>query len=279
MSPSRERRVANTARATGCAHWQQADAHCTAMCSWERLGLTCDTGSDDSDSEFAQRHSHAAVCVGSAVWIYGGFHGGALSDQLLELWPRDWSWRRRYAPGPPATVLHTMVSCLDQVILFGGLVQSEASSMATNQLWLLDTTQCAWSLPATQGEPPSARVGHAAAVASSQPDGAALMYVYGGYAPGTAEYLNDFTVLSLHTWAWSQPHISVDHCTPPLCSSATLTALGGGALLLLGGSQHKQVTDAAMLLESDGEAGLVLSRLGLDPNPNPNPNPNSNPNP
>ena len=139
------------------------------MCSWERLGLTCDTGSDDSDSEFAQRHSHAAVCVGSAVWIYGGFHGGALSDQLLELWPRDWSWRRRYAPGPPATVLHTMVSCLDQVILFGGLVQSEASSMATNQLWLLDTTQCAWSLPATQGEPPSARVGHAAAVASSQP--------------------------------------------------------------------------------------------------------------
>ena len=145
------------------------------MCSWERLDLTCDTRSDGSSSELAQRHSHAAVCVGSAVWIYGGFHGGALSDQLLELWPRDWSWRRRYASGPPATVLHTMVACLDKVILFGGLVQRESASMATNQLWLLDTTQCAWSLPATQGEPPSARVGHAAAVASSQPDGAALM--------------------------------------------------------------------------------------------------------
>ena len=145
------------------------------MCSWERLDLTCDNRSDGSSSELAQRHSHAAVCVGSAVWIYGGFHGGALSDQLLELWPRDWSWRRRYASGPPATVLHTMVACLDQVILFGGLVQRESASMATNQLWLLDTTQCAWSLPATQGEPPSARVGHAAAVASSQPDGAALM--------------------------------------------------------------------------------------------------------
>jgi len=171
------------ARSLGLARARAADRSATVMCSWERLGLTCDTRSDDSSSELAQRHSHSAVCVGSAIWIYGGFHGGALSDQLLELWPRDWSWRRRYASGPPATVLHTMVACLDQVILFGGLVQSEAASMATNQLWLLDTTQCAWSPPATQGEPPSARVGHAAAVASSQPDGAALMCArHGGYA-------------------------------------------------------------------------------------------------
>ena len=150
------------------------------MCSWERLSLACDSdGSSSSSSELSQRHSHAAACVGSTVWIYGGFHGGVLSDNLLELCSRDWAWRRRYASGPPATVLHTMDACGHQVILFGGLVQSEKASMATNQLWLLDTVQCTWSAPATQGEPPSARVGHAAAVASSQPDGAPLMYVHG----------------------------------------------------------------------------------------------------
>ena len=247
------------------------------MCSWERLDLTCDNRSDGSSSELAQRHSHAAVCVGSAVWIYGGFHGGALSDQLLELWPRDWSWRRRYASGPPATVLHTMVACLDQVILFGGLVQRESASMATNQLWLLDTTQCAWSLPATQGEPPSARVGHAAAVASSQPDGAALMcarrlrsltltltptpaltlsltptpallltrYVYGGYAPGPAEYLNDFAVplaADVERGHTLQPHVSE---AATLCISGALAA-------------HVDVVTAAHLRRPLHAAALLL---------------------
>ena len=150
-------------------------------CIWERPVLACDEPSPDegSSSELAQRHSHAGVRVGNAVWVYGGFHGGKLSDHLLELWPGDWSWRRRYAPGPPPTVLHTMVAYFQQVVLFGGLVQSEKVRMATGQLWLLDTTQCTWASPATQGEPPSARIGHAAALAHRD-DGTAQMFVYGG---------------------------------------------------------------------------------------------------
>jgi len=68
-------------------------------------------------------------------------------------------------------------------------------------------------------------------------------------------------VLSLHTWTWSQPHISVDHCTPPLCSSATLTALGGGALLLLGGSQHKQASGLIEMPHGHG-MGTAWARHG-----------------
>ena len=114
------------------------------MCSWERLSLACDSdgSSSSSSSELSQRHSHAAACVGSTVWIYGGFHGGVLSDNLLELCSRDWAWRRRYASGPPATVLHTMDACGHQVILFGGLVQSEKASMAVLQTFLAQAERC-----------------------------------------------------------------------------------------------------------------------------------------
>ena len=103
----------------------------------------------------AERHSFAAARVHGSVWVYGGLHGGALSDHLLELRPESWTWRRRHASGqrPPATMLHTMAAHGDSLLLFGGLVQGPKTSVATNQLWLLQTMHCSWASPSTSGEP------------------------------------------------------------------------------------------------------------------------------
>jgi len=250
------------------------------MASWSTLALSAegadgggDAGGGGGSGVLAQRHNHAAACVGQSVWVYGGLQGGALSDQLLELWPGTWSWCQRHTAGPrpPATMLHTMVAYGDQIILFGGLVQGAKTSVATNQLWLLHTAQCAWASPVFDGEAPAARIGHAAALREVG-DGSAQLFVYGGYATEQREYLNDFAVLSLPTGVWSRPNISLGKgVMPPLCTSATLTALGGphGALLLLGGSQNKQVTDTAMLLETAPPEGgpMVLSRVPLTTSP------------
>ena len=105
-------------------------------------------------------------------------------------------------------VLHAMVAHDLDLVVFGGLIQVANARSASNGLWLLRTDDCTWMRPVTQGEPPCARVGHAAEI---RPLGgaSAQIFVYGGFVPeasGEADgYMNDLTLLSLPQWEWSRP--------------------------------------------------------------------------
>jgi hypothetical protein len=179
-------------------------------------------------------------------------------------------------------------------ILFGGLIAlheatAPAQHVGTDSLWVLHTglpgsSGCAWTSPAHVGSAPCARIGHCAAL-REQGGGGATVYVYGGFVPdlvlapyedisepgarpqlvgckppNAGAFLNDLVILTLPGWEWSRPNVSVDHCSPPACISATLTSLGRHSphLLLFGGVAHGKPTQQALLLDAEA---LIMREL------------------
>jgi hypothetical protein len=237
----------------------------------------------DADSHLG-RESHAACTLGEGVYVFGGItSGGLLSNDLLHLTvgPPLCCWQHHpEGKPPPPTALHTMVGYdVDGTcIVFGGQVPHSTGAagnqqpppqqqlVGTNTLWVLRTRRpgasgIAWTAPATTGKPPCARIGHCAAMHEHSAGGAGTMFVYGGLVPdlvltaaATAEsppnagsYLCDFALLTLPGYDWSRPNLRSGSCSPPPCTSASLTAFGSGAagkLLLFGGTSN-----AALLLD------------------------------
>jgi hypothetical protein len=250
--------------------------------------------------EFAGRKSHAAVTIGDDVWVFGGVSiDGQLSDELQQVRPGPpfQCWQRlAEGPRPSPTVLHSMVAheAEGEGILFGGLIAlheatAPAQHVGTDSLWVLHTglpgsSGCAWTSPAHVGSAPCARIGHCAAL-REQGGGGATVYVYGGFVPdlvlapyedisepgarpqlvgckppNAGAFLNDLVILTLPGWEWSRPNVSVDHCSPPACISATLTSLGRHSphLLLFGGVAHGKPTQQALLLDAEA---LIMREL------------------
>ena len=245
-----------------------------------------------SERPCAARKSHSAAAIGSDVWVYGGMTAGGISDELVVLSqlndpaecaaPR-WQWSRPNTSGnaPPALCLHMAAAYGWAMLIFGGLREkvgpdeeppadgTRPPRVPTNELWVLDTQQepPRWSRPQTVGEPPSARVGHCATVGRCGDADDATLFVYGGFNPELATggdpasgYLNDLSLLSLPGHSWSHPIISLLDCCPPSCTSASLSAIGGGErLILLGGARSKQATGAALMIDANAMSMCPLA--------------------
>ena len=197
-----------------------------APLEWELICPVCELAPGEVEPpQYARRHSHAGAAVDGDVWIFGGMTAVGASDDLLQLRPSPpaagsvgpgsaagWEWRRRVGVGtpPPPLCLHAMVAYERELLVFGGLAQDTDASGApvrapTDGLWLLHLPTCRWSMPATTGAPPCARVGHAAAVRALGGANAQL-FVYGGFvlvesadadeSAASTGYLNDLTLLA-----------------------------------------------------------------------------------
>ena len=252
----------------------------------------------DDGPSFGGRKWHAACGLADDVWVFGGVTAEGFSDDLIQvrqvtsMAPLSFVTHCAEGARPPPMSLHTMVAydVESECIVFGGLVpyahaaggSSSPSHVGTNSLWRLHTglpgaSGCAWTAPECAGQGPSPRIGHCAAVRDLGADGTATMFVYGGLVPDfviaaaglatappdAADCLNDLIILSLPSWEWSRPRVSVSDCSPPPCFAASLTCFGSNNpyLLLFGGSDaNGQSTHTALLLDADA---MMLSELRL----------------
>jgi hypothetical protein len=125
--------------------------------------------------------------AGERLLIFGGQTTGTpfLGDTWL-LEPAG--WRDVTAGGGPSPRnFYALVfdALAGRALLFGG----NTADGDTNDLWAFDSAGERWSQPAVEGEPPSRRDGHDAAIAGER------LYVFGG-AEGNTN-LNDLWVLEL----------------------------------------------------------------------------------
>ncbi|KAL3133889.1 hypothetical protein ABBQ32_008347 [Trebouxia sp. C0010 RCD-2024] len=108
-----------------------------------------------------QRGGHSGTLVGNKVYLFGGEDAARRPQgDLFVLDLADMQWQSPQVTGtpPPARSAHAAAAYQSRYLLvFGG------GSIANcfNDLYVLDTETMHWSCPATQGEPPAPRAGHA----------------------------------------------------------------------------------------------------------------------
>eukprot|EP01065_Artemidia_motanka_P017876 TRINITY_DN21277_c0_g1_i1.p1 TRINITY_DN21277_c0_g1~~TRINITY_DN21277_c0_g1_i1.p1 ORF type:complete len:375 (+),score=71.67 TRINITY_DN21277_c0_g1_i1:96-1220(+) len=204
----------------------------------------CVVADGDEDGP-CQRRAHTAVVFDGQFFIFGGRNrSGRMADMhSLSVGscgetccgpPAEWRWRPvATSDGPCARAAHTSCVVRQNMYVFGG---DGEGGKPLNDLWLCDLSQAAqlqprkiWARVDARGSPPSARLGHAAAVAGG------CMYVFGGYN-GSA--LCDLHRLDLDSRQPQWAEIELTHPPRP-CTFPGLVAApapDGWSLFLWGGA-------------------------------------------
>ena len=173
------------------------------------------------------RESHACVTLGANVYVFGGFDGMRVLNDLYVFDVHTSAWTQVVHSGiaPPARAGATAcaLGVPPHIVVFGGA----NSTRRFADVQLLDTASNTWTKPAAHGQPPIARYYHTACFVKGS------MLVFGGN-DGSA-CLGDLHVLNVETWTWSQPETSgatpaarcghsgtlVNSCITPIVSAQT----------------------------------------------------------
>ena len=143
------------------------------------------------------RESHSCTWLGSQLYIFGGFDGSRVLNDLYAYDINNALWRQIVHAGisPPARAGHsgTALGVPPHLVVFGGA----NSSRRFNDVSILDTVSNQWEKPAVRGRPPAPRYFHAAGLHRTS------MLVFGGNE-GTSS-LGDLHALNTESWTWSQP--------------------------------------------------------------------------
>ena len=146
------------------------------------------------------RESHACVTLGANVYVFGGFDGMRVLNDLYVFDVHTSAWTQVVHSGiaPPARAGATAcaLGVPPHIVVFGGA----NSTRRFADVQLLDTASNTWTKPAAHGQPPIARYYHTACFVKGS------MLVFGGN-DGSA-CLGDLHVLNVETWTWSQPETS-----------------------------------------------------------------------
>ena len=161
----------------------------------------------------ADREGHSACVIGQRIYIFGGTWTtdsatSYLNDlKIFDVGTRCWSTPVASGTTPIEREGHTAQSIDDYMLIFGGTwVDDEDNSHYFDDLYQLTTVpSLSWRVPTCSGQPPSSREGHTASVLQRQ------MVVFGGAGLSAADEpvnLNDFHLLDVEMWEWSQPRIT-----------------------------------------------------------------------
>ena len=207
---------------------------------------------DDAGSSEAQQHirrlpaagtvpspreSHSMTAVGAKLYVFGGFDGARVLNDLyyFDVHAGLWSQLVHTGISPAARAGHsaTALGVPAHLIVFGGA----NSSRRFGDVQLFDTADNHWQKPAVRGRPPAPRYYHCACLARGS------LLVLGGN--DGAACLGDLHALNTESWTWSQP-VTNGQPSPPRCgASATLV---NKLLFVIGGADDAgEVTDMYVL--------------------------------
>ena len=110
------------------------------------------------------RESHSITTLGSKVYVFGGFDGSRVLNDLYVFDVLNVLWTQLVHTGvsPPARAGHsgTALGVPPHLLVFGGA----NSSRRFADLHVFDTEAAHWAKPAVRGRPPAARYYHVACV-------------------------------------------------------------------------------------------------------------------
>lgn len=145
----------------------------------------------------APRESHSITPIGSKLYVFGGFDGARVLNDLYVFDTHAGLWTQLVHTGisPAARAGHsaTALGTPAHLVVFGGA----NSSRRFADVQLFDTGDSHWTKPAVRGRPPAARYYHAACIARGS------LVVFGG--SDGAQCLADLHALNAESWTWSEP--------------------------------------------------------------------------
>lgn len=160
------------------------------------------------------RESHSLTPVGARLYVFGGFDGSRVLNDLYYFDTHTGLWQQLVHTGisPPARAGHstTALGVPAHLLIFGGA----NSSRRFNDVQLFDTVDHHWTKPSVRGRPPAPRYYHCACLARGS------LLILGG-SDGAAN-LADLHALNTESWSWSQPLTNGSPPSPRCGHSGTL---------------------------------------------------------
>ena len=170
------------------------------------------------------RESHSLTSMGARLYVFGGFDGARVLNDLYAFDTQSGIWSQLVHTGlsPPARAGHsaTALGVPAHLLVFGGA----NSSRRFNDVQLFDSADNQWSKPTVRGRAPSPRYYHCACLARGS------LLVLGGN-DGTAS-LADLHALNTESWTWSQP---LANGTPPSARCGASGTLVNKLFFVVGG--------------------------------------------
>eukprot|EP01028_Stygiella_incarcerata_P002123 TRINITY_DN1399_c0_g1_i1.p1 TRINITY_DN1399_c0_g1~~TRINITY_DN1399_c0_g1_i1.p1 ORF type:complete len:847 (+),score=197.61 TRINITY_DN1399_c0_g1_i1:138-2678(+) len=185
-----------------------------------------------------KRYGHAAVCLGSLFYVFGGWRtDSGCSNDMYVFSHDDNMWSKIDVPviGSPARRMrHTLTRDRSKAFLFGGI---DGDRVIMNDLWIFDGTTMEWTRPTLNTmESPSARYGHSCVKMQLLGGlGGSALFVFGGFFAGVTT-TNDFWTFKIDEMSWKRgvlfddpmmerPKKRAYHCAT--CVNHTMLIFGG----------------------------------------------------
>ncbi|CAM9165488.1 unnamed protein product, partial [Laminaria digitata] len=223
---------------------------------------------------FLPRGGHSACCIGSRLWVYGGYGGALYSrkdlDDVCVLNLETWNWVK-VSPkgrGPGRRSEHSAVAVDGTMFVIGG----RSTTTEFKDMFVLDTEvdPPVWT-EVEQGVMDVPRWLHATYAVQSVPHW--KIFVFGGIGGEITEsnrqgtFMNDVSIFDTGTERWLRPDIQGD---PPLPRGDTQLEYyhQGGKLLLYGGWANRWFSDG-FTLDVGSIVGPPYAVMDLTPNNGP----------
>ncbi|GAV85023.1 Met_10 domain-containing protein/TYW3 domain-containing protein/Kelch_2 domain-containing protein/Kelch_4 domain-containing protein/Kelch_6 domain-containing protein [Cephalotus follicularis] len=182
------------------------------------------TLSECTGSNFPPRHRHAAVVVGSNIYVFGGLNNNMIFSCLHVLDTENLCWKELSVGGdqPCARHSHSMVAYRSQIFLLGGY----DGEKALGDLYSFDVQSSIWKKEKPVGRYPHARFSHS-------------MFVYKNYLGviggcPVRQHLQELTLLDMRTCMWK--HVTLDYIGKELFVRNTANVVGDDLVMVGGGA-------------------------------------------
>jgi len=178
--------------------------------------------------------AYGFVCDGTRLLVFGGMvEYGKYSNDLYELQPSRWEWKKLKAknpkngPPPCPRLGHSFSLVGNKCYLFGGLANDSEDPKNNiprylNDLYTLElragSSVVGWDIPITYGVLPPPRESHTAVVYTEKTSRKSRLIIYGGMSGCR---LGDLWTLDIDTLTWNKPSVSGTAPLPRSLHSAT----------------------------------------------------------
>lgn len=169
------------------------------------------------------RHRHAAVLVGSKIYVFGGIHNDSVSSSIYVFDTDNSVWSEVESlgdqPGPRHS--HSMAANGSKLYIFGGYNGEKALS----DLYTFDTKTSLWNKLKTNGQSPNARFSHLMFTFSK------FIGILGGCPVSERQEL---FLLDLQSESWK--NIAVKSIEESLFVRSTINVIGDDLIIIGGGA-------------------------------------------
>ncbi|KAL1921032.1 uncharacterized protein VTP21DRAFT_11667 [Calcarisporiella thermophila] len=191
---------------------------------------------DVTDTTGPKLAFHSMVALSRSLCVFGGDIDGSsdIPDLLysFDLDTQRWSHSTPTTPQPSRHFEQTAVSREGRVFIFGGMVRTNTTSLAGNEVLVLQPVDSSWSTAVVNGDVPTPRSHHTATLTQ---DG--KMYVLGGYDGTHMVDMSVIYVFDTNTGSWTL--MTSSGATPKPRRDHTAVATSDGKIIVFGGTDQK----------------------------------------